>query len=76
MGVNPLSTHQEKRQRNPGSMGDGHEFTRFSGLEAETPPFEDRARRTRRAPIRMVRKGRSAAARGREIIVAQSLDRF
>ena len=36
------------------AMGDGHEFMRFSELGAEPPLIEARARRTRRAPVRMI----------------------
>jgi hypothetical protein len=57
-------------------MGDGHEFMRFSELGDESPLIEGRARWTRRAPIRMIRKRRCAAPGQGQMIVVQYPESF
>ena len=57
-------------------MGDGHEFMRFSGLGDGPPLIDGHARRTRRAPVRMIRKRRCTAVREGQMIVVQYPESF
>ena len=52
------------------AMGDGHEFMRFPELGGEPPLFDGHARRTKRAPVHMIRKRRCVAiGQGQRIVV-------
>jgi len=57
-------------------MGDGHEFMRFSELGGEPPLIDGHARRTRRAPVRMIRKRRCAVVEQGQMIVVQHPEGF
>ena len=58
-------------------MGDGHEFMRFSELGGKKPPLiEGHARRTGRAPVRMIRKRRYATVEQGQRIVVQYPEGF
>jgi len=57
-------------------MGDGHEFMRFSELGGESPLMDGRARRTRRAPVHMIRKRRCVAIGQGQMIVVQYPEGF
>jgi len=57
-------------------MGDGHEFMRFSERGGEPPLFDGRARRTRRAPVRMIRKKRCTAVGQGQMIMVQYPEGF
>ena len=65
------------------TMGDGHEFMRFSELGGESPLIDGRARRAiarpaRRTggPIRMIRKRRCATVEQGQMIMAQYPEGF
>jgi len=57
-------------------MGDGHEFKRLPGLEGEPPLTDSRARRTRLAPVRTIRKRCYAAVGQGQMTVGQYLEGF
>ena len=57
-------------------MGDGHEFMRFPELRGESSLIDGRARRMRRAPVRMIRKRRCAAVREGQMIVVEYPEGF
>jgi len=58
------------------AMGDGHKFMRFSELGGKPPLIEGHARRTGRAPVRMIRKRRYAPIGQGQIIVVQYPEGF
>jgi hypothetical protein len=57
-------------------MRDGHEFMQFSELGGESPLIDGQARRTRRAPVRMIRKRRCATVGQGQMIVVQYPEGF
>jgi len=57
-------------------MRDGHECMRFSKLRAEPPLIDGHARRTKRAPVRMIRKRRCAAVGQEQMIVVEYPEGF
>jgi hypothetical protein len=57
-------------------MRDGHEFMQFSELGGESPLVDGHARRTRRAPVRTIRKRRCAAVGQGQMIVVQYPEGF
>jgi hypothetical protein len=58
------------------AMGDGHEFMRFSELGGEPPLIDGHARRTRRAPVHMIRKIRCVTVGQGQMIVVQYPEGF
>ena len=65
-----------KHHLTPLVIGDGHEFMRFSELGGGPPLIDGHARRTRRAPVCMIRKDRYAALGQGQMIVVEYLERF
>ena len=57
-------------------MGDDHEFMRFSERGGGPVLIEGHARRTRHAPVRMIRKRRCAAVGQGQVIVVQYPEGF
>ena len=57
-------------------MGDGHEFMRFSERGGEPPLFDGHAWRTRRVPVRMIRKRRYATVEQGQMIVVEYPEGF
>ena len=68
-----LSTHDQRLQQsaNARSMGGGHEFMRFFELGGEPPLIDGHAWRTRRVPVRMIRKRRCTAVGQGQMIMVQ-----
>ena len=58
------------------AMRDGHEFMRFSELGDDPPLIDGHARRTRRAPVHMIRKRRCTTVEQRQMIVVQYPEGF